>query len=74
VDQVHSAELELAIVNLVRDAGGIAWDDATVHVARLYGWTRRGPDISRRLGATLDHLVAAGQLARIGDELKLSDR
>ena len=74
VDQVHSAELELAIVNLVRDAGGITWDDATVHVARLYGWTRRGPDISRRLGATLDDLVAGGLLARLGDELKLSDR
>jgi hypothetical protein len=72
VDQIHSSELESALLNLVRDAGGIAWDDLTVHAARLYGWTRRGPDISRRLGDTLDHLVGSDRLSRAGNELRVS--
>ena len=49
VEHVHDHELTLALTNLVRDAGGITHDELTTRVARLYGWTRRGPDISTRL-------------------------
>lgn len=69
VEHVHSSELELALVNLVRDAGSITSDEATVHVARLYGWTRTGPEIRSRLGATLEKLIANGALDRNGAEL-----
>jgi len=71
VEQVHGSELEAALVNLVRDAGGIALDDITVHAAKLYGWGRRGPDITRRLDATLESLVSSGRLRRTGDELSV---
>ena len=75
VEQVHSAELELAIVNLIRDTGGITSDDATMHVARLYGWNRTGSEIRSRLGTTLEKLVANGALLRNGGELVVpSDR
>ena len=69
VEQVHSSELELALVNLVRDAHGVTPAEATVHVARLYGWNRTGPEIRSRLGTTLEKLVADGTLERNGAEL-----
>ena len=69
VQEIPGAELELALVNLVRDARRISQDDATVHVARLYGWNRRGPDITRRFATIIAQLVADGRLARAADGL-----
>ncbi|WP_214403716.1 DUF3320 domain-containing protein [Pseudonocardia lacus] len=72
VDQIHSVELELALLSLVRDAGGIAYGDATTHAARLFGWNRRGPDIMKRLEALLDQLVNAGRMSLVGEELSVA--
>jgi Protein of unknown function (DUF3320) len=68
VEQVHASELELAIVNLMRDTGGITSDDATMHVARLCGWKRTGSEIRSRLGTMFERLVANGALDRNGAE------
>jgi hypothetical protein len=70
VEHVHDRELALALTNLVRDAGGITHDQLTTGVARLYGWTRRGPDISTRLRTLIASLLADGTLT--GDEYNLS--
>ncbi|MEU7906322.1 DUF3320 domain-containing protein [Actinoplanes sp. NPDC049118] len=70
VEQVHDDELTLALTNLVRDAGGVARDELTAYVARLYGWTRRGPDISRRLDQLIDRLVDEGVL--IANDISLA--
>jgi hypothetical protein len=69
IEQVHDHELALALVNLVRDVGGISRDDLTVSTARLYGWNRRGPDISSRLEALIDQLVHDGVLAGTAENL-----
>ncbi|MFD6260455.1 DUF3320 domain-containing protein [Micromonospora chalcea] len=69
VEQVHEDELMLALTNLVRDTGGVARDELSAHVAKLYGWTRRGPDISRRLELLMDRLVADGVLSINGHSL-----
>ncbi|KWW99028.1 Uncharacterized protein LI90_660 [Carbonactinospora thermoautotrophica] len=60
VEQVHDDELGAALVNLVRDAGGISHDDLTAAVARLYGWNRRGSDITARLDGLIAKLLADG--------------
>jgi Protein of unknown function (DUF3320) len=62
VEHVHDSELTLALASLVRDAGGISHDELTTRVARLYGWTRRGPDISTRLHELIARLLANGTL------------
>jgi hypothetical protein len=62
IDQVHDEELTLALVNLIRDAGGIGQDDLTIHVARIYGWTRRGRDITNRMLALITKLLSEGSL------------
>ncbi|MFC7247604.1 DUF3320 domain-containing protein [Catellatospora aurea] len=71
VEQVHDDELALALTNLVRDAGGVARDELSAHVARLYGWTRRGPDITRRLELLIDRLVVDGAFVANGLSLSL---
>jgi very-short-patch-repair endonuclease len=63
VEQVHDHELNLALANIVRDAGGISHDELTTCAARLYGWTRRGPDISTRLHTLIVRLLANGTLS-----------
>jgi hypothetical protein len=70
VEHVHDHELALALANLVRDVGGITHDELTVRVARLYGWTRRGPDISTRLHMLIARLLANGTLT--GNEHNLT--
>ena len=62
VEHVHDHELALALANLVRDAGGITHSELTTRIARLYGWTRRGPDIKTRLDRLIARLIANGTL------------
>lgn len=71
VEQIHGSELELAVVNLIRDAGGITADEATTHVTRLYGWARVGSEIRSTLGATVEKLLADDRLVRVGGELSV---
>jgi very-short-patch-repair endonuclease len=73
VDQIHPSELQAALFQLVRDAGGVGPDELSVSASRLFGWNRRGHDITGRLDAMLRHLVKAGRLVRAGnDELRLA--
>lgn len=73
VEHVPGQELSLALVNQVRDTGGITRDELTASVARLYGWTRRGPDITARLDGLIDRLLADGTLAGHADNLTAAD-
>jgi len=70
VEHVHDQELSLALANLVRDAGGITHDELMVGAARLYGWTRCGPDITARLHTLITRLLADGTL--IGNAYNLT--
>jgi hypothetical protein len=71
VKHVHDHELMLALTNLVRDAGGITHGELTTRAARLYGWTRRGPDISTRLDALIATLIGNGALTGKEDNLTM---
>ena len=62
VEHVHDDELKLALVSVARDASAIGYDELTEYVARLYGWNRRGPDISSRLASLVSRLRAGGIL------------
>jgi hypothetical protein len=70
VKHIHDRELTLALVNLVRDTGGINQDELTTQTARVYGWTRRGPDITARLHILIGKLLTDGTLT--GDQRNLS--
>jgi len=74
VKHIHDRELTLALVNLVRDTGGINHDELTTQTARLYGWTRRGPDITTRLHSLIGKLLTDGALTGDQHNLTAPDR
>lgn len=71
VDEVPDSELELAIRSVVSDARSITQEELTRHVARLFGWQRRGSDITQRLGRAVERMIRSGQLRRSGDRIQL---
>lgn len=57
VTEVPVAELDLAVRMLVKDARAITWEELTTRVARLFGWNRKGPDITQALDAIVQALL-----------------
>jgi hypothetical protein len=70
IEQVDDRELNLAITNLIRSGGTVNQDDLLTATARLYGWNRRGSEITTRLAAVVSRLLATGTLD--GDATALS--
>jgi very-short-patch-repair endonuclease len=60
VQHVPPAELELAIVQLLRDAGTSDAARLRVAWARLFGWRRVGPDIEVAFEDAVDRLIGEG--------------
>jgi hypothetical protein len=56
---------------LIRDAGGVSRDELTTRVARLFGWARRGPDVTARMDALINVLLERGYLFGTDDNLTL---
>ena len=69
VEQVHNQELALALISLVHDARSISQDELTTRIARLYGWNRRGSDITSRMDILISVLRRNGIFE--GDEQAL---
>jgi REase_MTES_1575/Protein of unknown function (DUF4011)/AAA domain/Protein of unknown function (DUF3320) len=61
-DEIPPDELRLAVINLARDARRVRREELTFEVARLFGWNRRGADITAALDRALDALQRARQL------------
>jgi hypothetical protein len=72
IEQVHDQELAQALTNLVRDAHSISQDELTTRTARIYGWTRRGPDITNRMASLINALLAKSILTGAPDNLTIS--
>ena len=62
VEQVSREELAIALRNLVTDGGTVSRDDLMTATARVYGWNRRGADITARLFLVIDTMLAKGTL------------
>ncbi|MCD5316857.1 hypothetical protein [Kineosporia babensis] len=73
VDQVHDSELTIAVVNLVRDAGGVDLDALIEVVARVFGWTRLGPDVKARIAQVAEEQCEQGQLRRHASSYAAAD-
>ena len=74
IDEVPATELRLAIERVVGDALQAGRDELTFAVARLYGWNRRGSDISAALERSVTHLLRMKQLERDGEYLRVARR
>jgi hypothetical protein len=74
VAQVHERELDLALANIVSDAGGISSEELMTTVTRIYGWELRGSDITAALRIRIDSLVDRGVFTGNLDHLAIGDR
>lgn len=63
-EDVPLEELALAVCRVVADAGSADESDATMQVAKLLGWSRRGGAIQERLDAAVTRAIDAGALER----------
>ena len=60
IDQISQGELAIALRNLVNDGGTVSQDDLLTATARMYGWNRRGRDITVRLTFVINWCLADG--------------
>lgn len=66
---IPQQELQLAIAHVVRDAHSIPAAEVSVRVARLFGWKRRGPDVSAAIEEAVEELLRIGELRSVSDRL-----
>ena len=74
VEQVHDDELSSALVAYVHDSGSVSSDTLLIAVARLFGWTRRGADITARLTSLLQTALDEGLLIGTSDAVRAPTR
>jgi hypothetical protein len=68
-DHVHLGELRLAVTMLLREVGVTERDELVTGVARIFGWSRTGADISRRINEAVDELVRSGEVSDVDGRL-----
>lgn len=68
VEQIHGDELGLAVVMLLRDVAGATRAEVIQSVARIFGWTRTGAIVDRRMGEVIDRLVLSERVVAGADE------
>jgi hypothetical protein len=61
--------LRHAVQRIVADANTITHDELSRHVARLFGWQRRGPDIRAILDEITGDLLRSGDLREVDGNL-----
>lgn len=64
---VAQGELALALRRVLEDSGSATEDELSFRVARLFGWGRRGNDISLALARALRHLAESDDVSRLAD-------
>ena len=64
VAQMPPDEMDLAVVNLTRDAVTVEDEALVGAVCRLFGWRRAGGDIQAAVQTSVDRCLRAGALVR----------
>ncbi|QVT81491.1 hypothetical protein ENKNEFLB_03901 [Nocardioides aquaticus] len=64
VAQMPPDEMDLAVVNLTRDAVTVEDEALVGAVCRLFGWRRAGGDIQAAVQTSVDRCLRAGTLVR----------
>jgi len=68
-DHIHVGEIGLAVELLIRDVGAAERTEIVQQVARVFGWSRTGTLVDRRINEAVDRVVATGRIAYDGDSL-----
>ena len=70
-DQIAIAELAMAVRLLLRDAGVTPRSELINATARLFGWSRTGPDIKSRMDVVIRKLLAESAITEVDGQLSL---
>lgn len=70
-DQIANSELAMAVRLLLRDAGVTPRNELINATARLFGWSRTGPDIKSRMDTVIGNLLAENAIAEAEGQLSL---
>jgi transcription elongation GreA/GreB family factor/very-short-patch-repair endonuclease len=73
VEHVSPEELCGSMVQIVKEAGGFSRPDLVRATARLFGWRRVGPDISRILDDRIAELLGAAQLIELSGQISWAE-
>ena len=73
VEHVHLQELGTAVLMMLRDVGAASHSEIVQGVARIFGWTKTGPIVARRIDDAIDRLVADGRVSNSGETLTLTN-
>ncbi|WP_406032198.1 AAA domain-containing protein [Nocardioides sp. NBC_00163] len=68
VEQVHLDELAMAAVLTIRDVGAVTRSEAVQGIARVFGWTRTGAIVERRINEAINRLIATDDVLRSDDD------
>lgn len=75
IRHIHPLELEAAVLGVTRDAVALDKKQLVEGVSQLFGWQRKGAQISAEMDKVIDDLVVAGRLmsSESGFSLGISD-
>ncbi|KGN37504.1 DUF3320 domain-containing protein [Knoellia subterranea] len=69
--QVPDIEIRIAVTNLLKDAGTVSYEDLMTATARVFGWNRRGQDITSRLDWVLRRMRENDTISLEGGAVRL---
>jgi hypothetical protein len=73
-EQVPEVELRAAMTHILDGAGSATKDELFTATARIFGWNRRGSDITARLTHVLTRARAGGELTVQGEIVRLTSQ
>jgi len=71
VTEIPPEERRRALLSLIGESPGIEQTELITHVARLFGWLRRGSDITRVMIGDLRELADADAIEGLPDRITL---
>jgi very-short-patch-repair endonuclease len=69
---IASAEYQLAISTVVKDAVALSRDDLVIQASRLFGFDRTGPDLKQEIEQQVDALMRAKAIIDDGQKVRLA--
>jgi hypothetical protein len=68
---IAPAEYQFAISAALKEAVAVSLDDLIIQTARLFGFDRTGPDLTREIERQVKLLVQIGTIVYDGEKLRL---
>ncbi len=72
MELIHTEEVALAMIQIIRNAFGITEEDLASECARVFGFDRKGPKIKAKTDAAIQFLADTGKIKIIDGKVQLT--